>query len=358
MMDGDLRQKGVVLGVAALSGVMPLFLLVDAQCRIRDAGPTLRKLLGDDAVGQPLTAVFALTTPASVSCAGDLVRAKSLRLSMRAPPGTAFKGIAVPLAGGSEVLVNLSFGYALRDAVRDHALLATDFAPTDLAIELLYLVEANLAVTGEVKRMASRFEGAKARAEEQAVTDALTGLGNRRAMELALERFLHAGNGFGVLHLDLDYFKQVNDSLGHAAGDHVLIEVAQRLRGSVRGGDLVARVGGDEFVILLGGVRDLDPLRRIGALILNRMQAPISYGGAPCRVAISIGAVLVPPEAPATAEGLLEQADVALYTSKRAGRSRMSIWCDAGPPQEVAVSARSDADEPMPAANGGPDTPL
>ena len=346
MMDGDLRHNGAVLGPAALSRVMPLFLRLDSGCRIRDAGPTVRKLMGDTAIGQRLDSVFSLITPASVTDAGDLVQAKTLRLSLRSAIATAFKGIAVPLGSGGEVLLNLSFGYALRDAVRDHALLATDFAPTDLAIELLYLVEANLAVTGEVKRMASRFEGAKARAEEQAVTDALTGLGNRRAMELALDRVLSTGNGFGLLNLDLDFFKKVNDTLGHAAGDHVLMEVAKRLRASVRGGDLVARVGGDEFVILLGGVRDMDPLRRIGAQILARMQEPILFEGAPCGVAISIGAVRAPTDATVTADRLLERADRALYASKRAGRSRMSVWQDDRAPLELGAGPTHRSGKP------------
>jgi len=118
---------------------------------------------------------------------------------------------------------------------------------------------------GEVSKMALRLQGAKARAEEQALTDVLTGLGNRRAMERALSTLMQNGGGFALIHLDLDYFKQVNDTLGHAAGDHVLAEVASLLRASVRGADLVARVGGDEFVILLAGVQDRGLLERVGA---------------------------------------------------------------------------------------------
>ncbi|MCL4675509.1 MAG: GGDEF domain-containing protein, partial [Pararhodobacter sp.] len=240
-MDGNLRQHGFHLAAAALEQVMPMYLWLDSGARIRGAGPTMRKLMGHPGPGTRLETVFALRRPGRIDVAHDLTCAPRLRMSLRAAPFTAFKGIAVPLMGDDGVLLNLSFGYAVREAVRDHGLSDTDFAATDLAIELLYLAEAKTAVMGEVSKMAVRLQGAKARAEEQALTDALTGLGNRRAMERALAALLREGTGFALIHLDLDYFKQVNDTLGHAAGDHVLTEVAAALRASVRGADLVAR---------------------------------------------------------------------------------------------------------------------
>ena len=325
MMDGSGRAQAFELGAPALGQVMPLHLILDESCHIRGTGPTLTKLLGPGVLGAPLTSVFSLRMPARLENAGHLLRAQRLLMNLRAPPGTGFKGVAVPLGGEGGVLVNLSFGYAVRDAVRDHGLSATDFAPTDLAIELLYLHEAKAAVMGEVTRMADRLQGAKARAEAQAVTDALTGLGNRRAMEATLQRMLTSGDGFALLHLDLDFFKQVNDTMGHAAGDHVLVETAARLRASVRGADLVARVGGDEFVILLAGVSHEAPIQRVGSQILRRMGEGIVYQGRPCRVAISIGAVLRLPGQETTGEQLLEAADAALYASKGAGRARLTL---------------------------------
>jgi diguanylate cyclase (GGDEF) domain len=331
-MDGDLRQPGYQLSAGALDQLMPMFLWLDVGCRIRAAGPTLLKLMGAEAIGQKLEQVFHLRKPRHVDHAGTLVRAQRLQLALRSAPGTAFKGVAVPLMGDGGVLVNLSFGFGVRDAVREHGLSATDFAVTDLAIELLYLVEAKNAVMGELTRMADRLKGAKARAEEQAATDPLTGLGNRRAMEAGLKRLLRAGEGFALLHIDLDYFKQVNDTLGHAAGDHVLAEVAARLRRSVRAGDLVSRVGGDEFVILLSGVGDRQALERVGVAIYDNMRPPIAFDGRPCAVALSVGSVIVPPGSGQGAQSLLALADRALYASKGAGRARMMLWdADMGP---------------------------
>jgi len=324
-MDGDLRLPPFGLSAQALGQLMPMHLWLDTACRIRGAGPTMLKLMGPDVLGQGLDSVFSLRVPRRADHAGALLRAQRLLMKLRAAPGTGFKGVAVPLTGDGGVLLNLSFGYAVHDAVRDHGLSATDFAPTDLAIELLYLHEAKVAVMGEVTRMADRLQGAKVRAEAQAVTDALTGLGNRRAMEAALDRLLASESGFALMHLDLDYFKQVNDTLGHAAGDHVLVEVAARLRASVRGGDLVARVGGDEFVILLAGVHDLSPLQRVGALILHRMSEPIVFQGHPCRIAVSMGAVLRMQGETVAGDHLMARADAALYASKGAGRARLTL---------------------------------
>lgn len=337
-MDGSGRPQGFELGAPALGQVMPMHLILDPHCHVLGIGPTLKKLLGPIGVGSPLEAAFSLRVPAQARHAGQLLRAQRLLMNLRAPPFTGFKGVAVPIGSDGGVLVNLSFGYAVRDAVRDHGLSATDFAPTDLAIELLYLHEAKAAVMGEVTRMADRLQGAKARAEAQAVTDALTGLGNRREMEGALARMLSSGEGFALMHLDLDYFKQVNDTMGHAAGDHVLVETAARLRASVRGADLVARVGGDEFVILLAGVHQAAPVQRVGAQILRRMAEGIDYLGRPCRVAISIGAVLCLPDQVATGEALLERADVALYASKGAGRARLTLALPDGTCQELVDS--------------------
>ncbi len=327
-MDGGGAQPVVPLGAAALGQLMPMHLLLDPDCRVLAMGPTLAKLLGPAGQGAALTALFALQTPRAATRANDLTIVPRLRLHLRSPPGTGFKGVAVPLQDVGQVLLNLSFGWGVREAVRDHRLSDTDFAPTDLAIELLYLAEARAAVMGELDKMNHRLRGAKLQAEEQALTDPLTGLRNRRAMERQLALLIAARIDFALIHVDLDYFKQVNDTLGHAAGDHVLRKVATILRSAVRANDVVARVGGDEFVVLMSGPRDPAPLERLGAHILDRMQAPILFEGQPCRVLASMGAVLSAHHPHLDAARLLAEADRALYASKEAGRGRLTV---AGP---------------------------
>ncbi|PVH29737.1 GGDEF domain-containing protein [Pararhodobacter oceanensis] len=338
-MDGDLRQQGFQLSASALGQMMPMYLWLDNAGHIRGAGPTLQKLMGAQYLGRKFTDIFDLRRPRVWGNVLELTRAQRLRMSLNTPPHTSFKGTAVPLQSDGGVLLNLSFGYAVREAVRDHGLSDTDFAATDLAIELLYLAEAKTAVMGEVSKMATRLQGAKAIAEAQALTDALTGLGNRRAMEQAMEVLLQAENGFALIHLDLDFFKQVNDTLGHAAGDHVLVKISEILRASARGADLVARVGGDEFVILMEGVRDAAPIERVGRQILDHMQEPILFDGQHCRVALSMGAVVGPTkrDLSISAEDLMAKADVALYASKKAGRARLTLSEASGNLRELAA---------------------
>jgi len=148
-----------------------------------------------------------------------------------------------------------------------------------------------------------------------ALTDALTGLGNRPALQDGLARAIAAGRGFGLLCLDLDGFKALNDSQGHATGDLALTEVAQELRLAAGAADLPARLGGDEFAFLLAH-HDLAPVaERIRAGVARRMAAQ----GWPVTTSIGGAAFLSPPEDGAAALAL---ADTLLYEAKRGGRNR------------------------------------
>lgn len=158
-------------------------------------------------------------------------------------------------------------------------------------------------------------------------TDALTGLPNRRALEeelaRAAARAVRAGSALSALVLDVDRFKQVNDRHGHAAGDAVLATVAARAAAALRAGDLMARIGGEEFAVVLPGA-DLARAAEAAERIRSAVSAgPIAAGGLALDVTASIGcATLAPGEADGRA--LLARADAKVYEAKRAGRNRVA----------------------------------
>lgn len=154
--------------------------------------------------------------------------------------------------------------------------------------------------------------------------DALTGLPNRlqfgERVELAIARQQRHGHPLALLYLDIDHFKQINDRLGHAAGDDVLREFARRLAACVRATDLAARLGGDEFVVLVEDLDTIDAPQAIAAKLVAAMVEPIVAAGAPVAVTTSIG-IGVCSDRVASVDELMHRADQALYAAKAAGRN-------------------------------------
>ncbi|HVO51856.1 MAG TPA: EAL domain-containing protein [Thermoanaerobaculia bacterium] len=169
------------------------------------------------------------------------------------------------------------------------------------------------------------------RAEEEiehlAYHDALTGLPNRKClkdhMDLALAQSQRTGASLAVLFLDLDRFKTVNDTMGHGVGDEVLRQVAGRLRSCVRAGDTVARVGGDEFVLLLAHV-DTEHVALLARKMLDAVAEPIVAGTHRVSMTTSIGVSLFPEDG-LDADALLRNADIALYRAKERGRNNFQL---------------------------------
>jgi diguanylate cyclase (GGDEF)-like protein len=161
---------------------------------------------------------------------------------------------------------------------------------------------------------------------EQALRDPLTGLGNRRLFSdrvaHALERQERSAASVAVLLLDLDHFKFVNDTLGHAKGDALLIHVAERLRQAVRAGDTVARLGGDEFAVLLEDLEHPDEADATALRIIAALERPFALDDREVFVHSSIGIALAGDGQ--DVDGLVTDADVALYAAKNAGRNRMT----------------------------------
>ncbi|WP_116133481.1 GGDEF domain-containing protein [Tropicimonas sp. IMCC34043] len=316
-------------GVAALNRLMPMHLTVAANGRILRVGPTLQKLrLGSRLEGMQLFDLFELRRPKGLCHVRDLIETDSGQVSLAFRNGVRgnFKGVAAALPCGHGVLINLSFGISVVDAVQAYDLTLGDFAGTDLAVEMLYLVEAKSAALQESKKLNLRLQGAKVAAEEQAFTDTLTGLKNLRAMDHVLGRLIADGTPFGVMHVDLDFFKEVNDTYGHAAGDLVLQNVARVLVSETRAVDTVARVGGDEFVLIIRDQIDLQKLGNIAMRIIARLEEPVPYNGVYCRISGSIGLTTSIARGRSGQARILKDADLALYASKDAGRGRYTVF--------------------------------
>jgi len=314
---------GFRLEAAALARLLPMHLALDGRGRILSAGGTLMRVVGDGLVGDSFFRRFELRGGAAQTRMVELARQARLHVTLRGRPDMAFRGQAVPLGPGKGALVNLSFGIGVVEAVQRFGLTESDFAPTDLTVELLYLYEAKTAVLNELRALNRRLQGDKVVAEEMALTDALTGLGNRRALEAALSGLT---GDYALALVDLDGFKAVNDTLGHAAGDHVLAVAARRLEAACRAGDVVLRMGGDEFVVLMPGMRRADAALRRMRRVVTRLSEPIPWDGEIARIGASAGVVLagIAPHPPA--DRLLACADAALYAAKRAGKGRAVVW--------------------------------
>ncbi|MDT8999611.1 EAL domain-containing protein [Paucibacter sp. APW11] len=167
---------------------------------------------------------------------------------------------------------------------------------------------------------------------KQAHFDALTGLPNRRMLRERLEQDLTlaraAGEQLAVLFIDLDHFKEVNDSLGHDRGDALLVQAAQRIRAALRPQDTVARMGGDEFTVLLPAVPDEQSLSDIVHALIKTLASPFELGEDRAFVSASIGISLFPRDGEQI-ETLFKHADQALYVAKAAGRNRYSVFTPA-----------------------------
>lgn len=329
-----------------LGRLMPMFLWLDPAGTIRALGPTLAKILGEGAVVGTPQAMHFQRCPAEPSSEDgaratvlSLAHERRVALRLVSNPAIVLRGAAIEVGCGPMpgVLLNLGFGIHLVEAVRDFDLTEADFAPSDLAMELLYLREAKAAVLDELRALTMRLEAARRSALNQALTDALTGVANRRAFEVAFEAAVQAqargGTPFAVIVLDLDFFKEVNDVMGHAAGDLVLSHAAQVLRDETRRGDVVARTGGDEFVLLLRGPIARDSLQAMARRIITRLEEPQRIEGEELCVSASLGIACSAGRAGDRIGRVLADADAALYASKRAGRGRSTIH---GLPSECA----------------------
>jgi diguanylate cyclase (GGDEF)-like protein len=213
--------------------------------------------------------------------------------------------------------------------------------PIDVPVLVAGSAVLFLLVLARVQTLVTLLADALATVEHQARHDGLTGLANRALfrdrVDLALARTRHAPGQVAVLFVDLDGFKTVNDSLGHAAGDELLVEAAGRLAGCVRPGDTAARLGGDEFAVVLDGVPEPAVATQVAHRVLAALDEPFDLGAASvtCGATLGIAATSGPLD---QADTLLHNADRAMYAAKRIGKG-LPVWYD--PDAQAATAAPS-----------------
>ncbi|MGR3572661.1 GGDEF domain-containing protein [Brevirhabdus sp.] len=357
-----------VLPDSAIDRLMPLHLRVGGDGLVRRAGPTLAKLCRARClVGAPFSAAIRLHRPFPAADRLGLghLDGRQVRLSLSCRPDVTLNGTAAAL--------DLALSVTGIEAVGRIGLTLTDFAVTDQTADLLYLQEINAHILEEWRALSGRLDTARRLAERRAGTDSLTGLGNRRSLRELLARLSGEGDtaAFGLMHIDLDHFKRINDRFGHGAGDKVLRRVARILREQTRQGDFVARSGGDEFTVVLRDCADQTVLRATAERILRALacetlaeqvdaesgaeaeegagaSGPALMAGTPevepqpddvhpqdqrsapdCApahgpVMASIGMTLSTEYARIDPAAMLKDADRALYRAKAAGRGRHS----------------------------------
>jgi diguanylate cyclase len=191
----------------------------------------------------------------------------------------------------------------------------------------LFMLASNLARSdASVRRSATLLE-----TEDNVLRDELTSLPNRKffqdQMTRALARLERTGEGFAVMCLDLDGFKKINDTLGHAVGDQTLIEAARRLARCTRRADVVSRLGGDEFALIASGASSEAQARSVAERIVQSFRAPFFVDGKARRITISVGVSLAPRDG-ADGVTLMRNADSSLYVAKNSGRSAFALYRD------------------------------
>jgi diguanylate cyclase (GGDEF)-like protein/PAS domain S-box-containing protein len=274
-----------------------VFTVIGADAVIRYQSPAIKQVLGyptEDIIGRSF---LDLVEPDDQDIAGQLFE----RSRMRSGVPTVGEVRMRPLGDGQ--------------APRRFEMTATDLLddPTVRGLVLNY---------SDITERAQYEE----RLSQQAFHDALTGLPNRALFQDRLEHALRQrGQTVGLLFVDLDHFKVVNDSLGHDAGDQLLCDVAQRLAGCLRDGDTLARLGGDEFTVLMPDIADAQVAEAVASRIESRLEPPFELPGQSVFVTASIG-IATGVALHDRSEALLRDADAAMYEAKAGGRARHAVF--------------------------------
>ena len=299
-------SEGAVVSLwASALGVLSVFTVVD----------TANFALGEPRFGNGVGGGYLAATLLLVACC---------RTPLPSVTGRAEGGQPGPLRALPYLPIGLAFATAGRQQIVEGQVDAISFWVL-LSMAVLVLLRQFLQLR-IIEVLMQKVDAQHRDLAYQATHDPLTGLGNRTALaEHAMALFgREATSHVGVLLLDLDGFKPINDTYGHGAGDEVLRAVADRVRGQLREDDLAVRLGGDEFVVVLADVQDSEHAAEIGERILRTLRAPVNLGPAAVPILASAG-LAVSATSDTSFEKMLHHADVALYAAKNTGKNALRV---------------------------------
>ena len=321
----------------------PFHIGFDRDLRILQAGPSMRRVIGEHIVGTLITELFEIITPKLEATFDVLSRGtRSLFvLRSRANADLLVRGQMLHDVDEDVILFVGSPWVTSTSAFASLGLTLSDFAASDPVVDYVLLLQNQASSLSETQAMAEQLL-------HQAYHDPLTGLPNRSLVVEHLTGLLatSATNGgrVAVLMLDLDEFKAVNDGYGHGAGDEVLEIVAKRLLAVARHGDVVGRFGGDEFTIVVGApVENDEEMRAVAGRLADRVSAaicaPIALRSCAVHVQLSASVGIAIADEGNSAEDLVRNGDLAMYAAKRRGSGRFEHF---EPSMHVATLRRLD----------------
>ena len=324
----EAEQRSVLLRAAALGGRMTSRLDVDEilgviRTTVTEMGfaeARVFELSGADA--SPATALpvrGSRTEPAIPPGDERLVAAAALRATGKPLLSSTLLALPIPMIDEQFVVLTARW-----EEAKDRT---GSTAPPAAPVEVLELFAAQAGASLYNAQVHRSLEELKDRLDHEASHDPLTALANRRLFTDELERATgrgRPGDLLGVLFIDLDGFKEVNDRYGHDTGNDLLVAVASRLRDCVRPGDLVARIGGDEFTIMLTRLESVAPTAVIAQRICDAISKPFEVGSQAVHISTSVGIALAPAHGTETGD-LLRRADAAMYLAKSHGKARWTM---------------------------------
>jgi diguanylate cyclase (GGDEF)-like protein len=292
---------------------------------------------------QMLTNLFILSLTAALAMSlvwglGDLVLVRPINRLVAATQhlGKGEMTIRTGLRHSSDELGQLAKSFddmasllELRSVETKNAELALSKANAELEERVQQRTAELSEANATLHQMLIELQNSRARLENQASTDELTGLPNRRLLADRLTQALAGAERqqsmLALLYLDLDGFKFVNDTLGHSMGDLLLQQVAERLRRRIRASDTLARIGGDEFTIVMSHIRDAEEAELVAREVLAQLGIPFELNGHELTLTASMGISLYPGDA-LDPEQLIQHADTAMYVAKSSGKNRYKVF--------------------------------